>query len=61
MAEELKLQDCINSTCPWSGRAVNSNVLMFYRGKTIGFCNPECRDMFLKASSKLDELIDASK
>jgi len=34
---------------------------MFYRGMTVGFCNPECRDMFLKASSKLDELIDADK
>jgi len=40
---------------------VNANALMFYRGKVIGFCNPECRDMFLKASAKLDELIDVSK
>lgn len=61
MAEELKFDDCINSICPWSGRAVNSNALMFYRGKTIGFCNQEFRETFLKASSKLDELIDASK
>jgi hypothetical protein len=60
MGEELKIEDCINSTCPWSGRTVNASALMFYRGKVIGFCNPECRDMFLKASAKLDELIDMS-
>jgi len=61
MARELKIEDCINDNCPWSGRPVSANALMFYRGKIVGFCNPECRDMFLKASAKLDELIDVSK
>ena len=61
MARELKIEDCINSICPWSGRPVSADALMFYRGKTIGFCNPDCRDMFLKASATLDDMIDQSE
>jgi YHS domain-containing protein len=34
---------------------------MFYRGKTIGFCDPGCRDKFLKASASFDDLIDKGK
>lgn len=58
MAEGLKIGDCINNACPWSGKPVSADSLMFYRGKTIGFCNPGCRDKFLKASAKFDDLID---
>jgi YHS domain-containing protein len=61
MAEQLKMEDCINRACPWSGKAVSTDSLMFYRGKTIGFCNPDCRDKFLKASVSFDEMIDQGK
>lgn len=61
MAEQLKMEDCINSARPWSGKPVSADSLMFCRGKTIGFCNPDCRDKFLKASVSFDELIDQGK
>jgi len=61
MAEELKVEDCINEVCPWSGKPIAADSLMFYRGETIGFCNPECRDKFLKASATFDLLIDQDK
>ncbi len=49
MAEELKLAECINDTCPWSGKPVSADSLMRYRGEVVGFCNPGCRDKFEKA------------
>ena len=58
MAEKLKIEDCINEVCPWSGKPVSADSLMFYRGETIGFCNTGCRDKFLKASAMFDILID---
>ena len=61
MAEELKIEDCINEACPWSGKPVSADSLMVYRGRTIGFCNPGCRDKFLKASSMFDALVQVNK
>jgi hypothetical protein len=58
MAQGLRIEDCINTACPWSGKPVSADSLMFYRGRTIGFCNPGCRDKFLKASTIFDGLID---
>ncbi len=58
MAEKLKIENCINEVCTWSGKPVSADALMEYRGETIGFCNPGCRDKFLKASSMFDVLID---
>ncbi len=61
MANELNIEDCINGACPWSGKPVSADSLMSYRGATIGFCNPGCRDKFLKASIMFDALIGQSK
>lgn len=61
MADELKIEDCINEVCPWSGKPVSTDSLMLYQGQTIGFCNPGCRDKFLKASSMFNDLIDQGK
>ncbi|PAJ72348.1 YHS domain-containing protein [Pseudoalteromonas sp. NBT06-2] len=36
----------INKYCPRSGKAVEVNSLAQYRGFTVGFCNPGCRDDF---------------
>ncbi|GAB5534886.1 MAG: hypothetical protein Rubg2KO_11350 [Rubricoccaceae bacterium] len=36
----------INNFCPRSGNAVQADSLTDYRGVTVGFCNPGCRDDF---------------
>ncbi len=43
---ELNIADCINETCPWSGKPVRPDSLTEYNGKVVGFCNPGCRDKF---------------
>lgn len=42
----LRLEDCINSTCPWSGKLVAADSLTLYQGQVVGFCNTGCRDKF---------------
>ena len=47
MAESaLTLENCINRTCPWSGKPVQADSLTRYDGQVVGFCNPGCRDKF---------------
>lgn len=36
----------INKYCPRSGELVESDSLTQYKGFTVGFCNPGCRDDF---------------
>ncbi|MEM6581637.1 MAG: YHS domain-containing protein [Pseudomonadota bacterium] len=36
----------INRYCPRSGKPVKEDSLTRYRGHTVGFCNPGCRDQF---------------
>ncbi len=55
MGRELKLEDCVNDNCPWSGKPVSSDSLTRYRGVVVGFCNPDCRDKFKAAISAFDE------
>ena len=43
---ELNIADCINETCPWSGKPVRPDSLTEYKGQVVGFCNPGCRDKF---------------
>ena len=45
----LNFEDCINETCPWSGRAVQPDSLTLYEGQVVGFCNTGCRDKFDRA------------
>ncbi|MEX0695256.1 MAG: hypothetical protein WD075_12485 [Rhodospirillales bacterium] len=40
------LNECINPLCPFSGKPVEPDSLTLYRGHTVGFCNPGCRDKF---------------
>lgn len=42
----LKLENCINDTCPWSGKPVATDSLTLYQGQVVGFCNTGCRDKF---------------
>ena len=40
----------INQYCPHSGKPVAADSLTRYRGFTVGFCNPGCRDDFARQS-----------
>lgn len=42
----LELTDCINETCPWSGKPVQVDSLTRHNGRVVGFCNTGCRDKF---------------
>ncbi len=50
-------EKAINSHCPWSGQPVANDSLTRYRGRTVGFCNPGCRDKFEKAIGAFEEAI----
>ena len=43
---DLDIADCINETCPWSGKPVQTDSLTEYAGEVVGFCNTGCRDKF---------------
>lgn len=58
MAGDLRLEDCVNERCPWSGNPVSEDSLTLYKGSVVGFCNPGCRDKFEKAASEFDAVID---
>lgn len=40
------MKKAINNFCPRSGKPVSNDSLTNYRGFTVGFCNPGCRDDF---------------
>ena len=42
----LDISDCINETCPWSGKPVQADSLIEFDGQVVGFCNTGCRDKF---------------
>lgn len=54
---DLRLEDCVNDICPWSGDPVSADSLTEYKGKVVGFCNTGCRDKFEKATSQFDAAI----
>jgi hypothetical protein len=56
MAEKLRIEDRINTACPWSNNAIAPDSLMRYRGRVIGFCIPGCRDKFQEAVAVFDQL-----
>lgn len=58
----------LNPDCPFSGKPVQPDSLTVWRGHTVGFCNPGCRDKFATepgrfpdAVAKLDALIAARR
>ena len=57
---ELKLNDGVNATCPWSGKPVSADSLTTYRGQVVGFCNPGCREKFEAATQAFDAAIDGA-
>ena len=58
---ELKLEDCVNTHCPWSGDPVSADSLALYRGKVVGFCNPGCREKFETATRAFDQAIESKE
>ena len=61
MADGLRLEDCVNDVCPWSGDPVSEDSLTQYRGEVVGFCNPGCRDKFDAAANAFDAAIEGKK
>jgi hypothetical protein len=51
---DLKLEDAVNQTCPWSGDPVSPDSLTLYKGRVVGFCNTGCRDKFENAVKHFD-------
>jgi len=56
---DLKLEDCVNTHCPWSGDPVSADGLTLYHGAVVGFCNPGCRDKFEAATRAFDAKIES--
>ena len=61
MADGLRLSDCVNTHCPWSGEPVSEDSLTRYNGQVVGFCNPGCRDKFDAAAKAFDAAIEGKK
>ena len=61
MAADLRLEDAVNQTCPWSGKPVSADSLTTYRGQVVGFCNTGCRDKFDAATAAFDAAIEGRK
>lgn len=59
--QKLDIADCINETCPWSGKPVSADSLTKYKGKVVGFCNSGCRDKFEKAADLFESCLDNEK
>ena len=61
MGEALRLEDCVNANCPWSGEPVQADSLTLYKGRVVGFCNPGCRDKFERAASAFDAAMEGTQ
>lgn len=61
MDRPLKIEDCVNESCPWSGKPVSADSLTRYKGKVVGFCNTGCRDKFESAATHFDKIIGPGK
>jgi hypothetical protein len=58
---ELRLEEVINKTCPWSGKPVQADSLTLYKGWVVGFCNPGCRDKFAEAVHHFEAAVSAGQ
>lgn len=54
---DLKLSDCINELCPWSGNPVSEDSLTVYKDQVVGFCKQGCRDRFERAVEHFEDAI----
>jgi hypothetical protein len=60
LAGNLRLEDCVNERCPWSGDPVSADSLTRYQDKVVGFCNAGCRDKFEAAIHAFDAKIESN-
>ncbi len=61
MPDELRLDDAVNETCPWSGQPIAADSLTRYAGAVVGFCDPGCRDKFAAAISHFEAALAARR
>jgi hypothetical protein len=61
LAGDLRLEDCVNDVCPWSGKPVSEDSLALYKGEVVGFCNTGCRDKFETAVRAFDAKIEGKQ
>jgi hypothetical protein len=61
LAGDLRLEDCVNTHCPWSGEPVSADSLTLYKGNVVGFCNTGCRDKFEAANRAFDTAIESKE
>jgi len=61
LSSDLRLEDSVNETCPWSGKPVSADSLTLHRGKVVGFCNTGCRDKFEAATRAFDGAIEGKE
>ena len=61
MAGNLRLEDCVNDVCPWSGKPVSADSLTLYKDKVVGFCNTGCREKFEAATRAFDAKIEGKE
>ena len=61
MADQPRLEDALNDSCPWSGKPVSADSLTHYKGEVVGFCNPGCRDKFETATAAFDAAIGGTE
>jgi hypothetical protein len=57
----LRIEDAVNDTCPWSGKPVAPDSLTLYNGAVVGFCNPDCRDKFARAVQSFEAALQARR
>lgn len=57
----LKIEESINTHCPWSGESIDLDSLTLYEGNVVGFCNTGCRDAFAKAIALLEQELPQKK
>ena len=61
MTNDLRLEDAVNETCPWSGDPIAADSLTIYKEQVVGFCNPGCRDKFEKATTAFELALSAKQ
>jgi hypothetical protein len=61
LSDGLRLENCVNDVCPWSGEPVSADSLTFYKGSVVGFCNTGCRDKFEAATRVFDAKIESKR
>ena len=59
--KKLKIEDCVNEICSWSGDPVSADSLTVYNDIVVGFCNTGCRDKFDKAIQHFNHAHKLSK